>query len=83
MYLEKKELNNIVGGASAAIFNAFARIFRTMYDIGYEIGSTIRRLVSKKTCKMLINLISNVIICNENEKGGNEFDKSSCAKREC
>lgn len=52
MYLEKKELNNIVGGASAAIFNAFARIFRTMYDIGYEIGSRIRRLVSKKTCKI-------------------------------
>ena len=51
MYLEKEELNNIVGGASAAIFNAFARIFRTMYDIGYEIGSTIRRLVSKKTVK--------------------------------
>jgi len=52
LYLEKEELNNIVGGASAAIFNAFARIFKTMYDIGYEVGSTIRRLMSKKTCKI-------------------------------
>ena len=47
---DKNELNKIVGGTSAALYNAIARVFQTIYDIGYEIGSAIRRAFSKKMC---------------------------------
>ena len=50
MNLDKNELNKIVGGTSAALYNAIARVFQTIYDIGYEIGSAIRRTFSKKMC---------------------------------
>lgn len=50
MNLDKNELNKIVGGTSAALYNAIARVFQTIYDIGYEIGSAIRRAFSKKIC---------------------------------
>ena len=46
MYLEKRELDQVVGGASASFFNSVARILRTAYDIGYSIGSSLRRLFS-------------------------------------
>lgn len=52
MKLNKKELNEIKGGASATFFNAFARVFKTMYDIGYDLGSSLRRILTKKTCKI-------------------------------
>ncbi|CDE49584.1 unknown [Firmicutes bacterium CAG:460] len=52
MYLEKRELDQVVGGASASFFNSVARILRTAYDIGYSIGSSLRRLFSRNLCKI-------------------------------
>lgn len=52
MILEKHELAQINGGGlSATLFNSIARISKTIYDIGYEFGSTMRRLFSGKICK--------------------------------
>ena len=52
MYLEKRELDQVVGGASASFFNSVARILRTAYDIGYSICSSLRRLFSRNLCKI-------------------------------
>ena len=51
MILEKQELA-VIDGGNATMFNAFARIIKTIYDIGHEVGSTVRRLFSKKVCKI-------------------------------
>ncbi len=53
MYLETKELACVVGGGfSATMLNALSRAVSTIYDIGYAIGSTLRRVLTKKTCKL-------------------------------
>ena len=53
MILEKHELAQVNGGGiSATLFNSIARISKTIYDIGYEFGSNIRRLFSRKICKV-------------------------------
>lgn len=51
MYLNNQELNEINGGSiSATLLNAISRAVTTIYDIGYAIGSSIRRLVSGNVC---------------------------------
>ena len=51
MYLSKTELYDIKGGAiGLTILNAVARIVSTIFDIGYNIGSSIRRLTSNRMC---------------------------------
>ena len=53
MYLTKEECLKINGGAglSGAMINALSRLTKTLYDIGYALGSSIRRATSKKYCK--------------------------------
>lgn len=51
MILETYKLASINGG-NATLFNAFARILKTVYDIGYQVGSTIKRLFNGKLCKI-------------------------------
>lgn len=51
MYLNNQELAQIVGGGlTATLLNAVSRLVKTIYDIGYAIGSTIRRTSKKKYC---------------------------------
>lgn len=53
MKISNKELSKINGGGlNATLFNSFARIINTLFDIGYEIGSSIRRLSEKKVCSI-------------------------------
>ena len=52
MVLEKYELAKINGGFSASLLNAIARLSKTIYDIGYSFGSSIRRLIKGKMCKV-------------------------------
>lgn len=53
MKISDKELSKISGGAiTATMFNAFARILSTIYDIGYEVGSAARRFFEKKSCSL-------------------------------
>lgn len=54
MYLEDKELATIYGGVTinATFLNAISRAVTTVYNIGYQLGSTIIRLVTGKTCKL-------------------------------
>lgn len=52
MYLDKKELSTITGGAVTATFlNAISRIITTFYNIGVHIGSTIRRVSNGTVCR--------------------------------
>lgn len=52
MKLSNEELLAVRGGMiiSAAVLNAIARIYKTAYDIGYALGSYIRRKVTKSYC---------------------------------
>ena len=53
MILEKEELALIDGGGlTATFFNSLARIGKTIYDIGYEVGSSVRRLLGRTLCKI-------------------------------
>lgn len=53
MVLEKYELAQINGGGiSATLFNSIARLINTIYDVGYYFGSTVRRLIKGKICKI-------------------------------
>ena len=52
MILEKYELAQINGGLSATLFNALSRFGKTIYDIGYNLGSTVRRLINGKVCRL-------------------------------
>lgn len=52
MYLNNKELSVVVGGISASMLNALSRAVSTIYDIGYAIGSSLRRLFGRKSCKL-------------------------------
>jgi len=48
--LNKKELNNIVGGVSGAIITSVTKAINALYDLGRNLGSTIRRIISKRFC---------------------------------
>lgn len=51
MYLNNQELANIVGGGlTATLLNAVSRLIKTIYDIGYALGSTLKRTIKKRYC---------------------------------
>lgn len=53
MKISDKELSRVIGGTiSATMFNAFARILNTIYEIGYGVGSAARRFFEKKSCSL-------------------------------
>ena len=54
MYLDNKELACIYGGISfnATLLNAISRAVTTVYNIGYQVGSTVIRLLTGKTCSL-------------------------------
>ena len=53
MILRKEELAVIDGGGfTATFFNSIARLGKTLYDIGYEVGSSVRRLLGRTLCKI-------------------------------
>lgn len=53
MYLTNRELANIYGGSiSASLLNALSRGVSTLYDIGYALGSAIRKLLNGRVCKV-------------------------------
>lgn len=50
MKLSNTELHNIYGGISAALVNAVVSAFKTIFDFGRKIGSTLRRGKTKNYC---------------------------------
>ena len=51
--LKEYEMTNISGGGIASpLINAISKMISTLYDIGEKTGSSIRRLVSGKYCKV-------------------------------
>ena len=54
MKLEDKELLNVEGGAilPSSFFANFTNIFKTIYNIGNELGGAIRRIASKNVCPL-------------------------------
>lgn len=54
MQIKDKELLNIEGGATfpSSFFTNFANIFKTIYNIGNELGGAIRRIASKNVCPL-------------------------------
>ena len=50
--LQAKEMTGIVGGAiTAAFINAIAKAISTIFNLGKETGSALRRLTSGSYCK--------------------------------
>ena len=53
MILTNKELATINGGGlSATLLNALSRAVSTVFSIGVSIGSSLRRLISGKACRI-------------------------------
>ena len=53
--LKKEELLNISGGAnwiSASFLNSISRAISTLVDLGKSLGTSIRRSISGKVCKI-------------------------------
>lgn len=50
MKISDKELHNIHGGISAALVNAVISAFKTIFDFGRKVGSTLRRGKTKNYC---------------------------------
>ena len=51
--LKEVEMTNISGGGIASpLINAFSKMISTLYELGEKTGSSIRRLVSGKYCKV-------------------------------
>lgn len=50
MKLSNVELQKIYGGVSAAFVNAVVSAFKTIFDFGRKIGSTLRRGKTKNYC---------------------------------
>ncbi len=50
--LNKTELQNVLGGAkiSGTIVNAFTSAFKSVYGMGQNFGTAIRRIIKKKLC---------------------------------
>lgn len=50
--LNERELNEIIGGGilTAAFFNAAARCATLIMDLGRRLGSSIRRIITKRYC---------------------------------
>lgn len=53
MVLNNSELSLIVGGAwTATMLNAISRGISTLFKLGYELGSTIKRIVTRTGCRV-------------------------------
>lgn len=52
MKLDDIELQQIFGGTSAALINAILKVFTTIVDYGRKFGSSLRRAISHKPCKL-------------------------------
>lgn len=53
MSLEKEEMLLIVGGAiSGTLINSIVRIINAALDVGRSLGTAIRRVISRKICKV-------------------------------
>ncbi len=51
--LKEYEMTNVSGGGIASpLINAVSKMIATLYDLGEKTGSSIRRLVSGKYCKV-------------------------------
>lgn len=53
--LKREELLNISGGAnylSASFLNSISRAITTLVDLGRSLGTSIRRSISGKVCKI-------------------------------
>lgn len=52
MIIEYQELSKIRGGTSitATFLSSFARMISSIYDVGNNLGSSIRRIVEKRMC---------------------------------
>lgn len=51
MELTREELNNISGGGiSGAIMTSIIRSANFLFDLGRSIGSSIRRIISRRYC---------------------------------
>ncbi len=51
--LSNEELMQVKGGAlSGAIIDAMVNMMNTIFDLGRALGTSIRRVISKKYCKM-------------------------------
>ena len=51
MEIKKEEMKQIIGGTvTSAIINAISKAVSTIYDLGQQTGSAIRRLVSGSYC---------------------------------
>ena len=52
--LNKKEMLNIVGGASwtSSWLNAISKAVTTLMDLGRSLGTSIRRSISGKVCSL-------------------------------
>ena len=48
--LTKKELNEINGGASGALFTSVIRGAELILELGRSLGSSIRRFITKQYC---------------------------------
>ena len=40
------------GGITATMLNSLSRFMDTLYNLGQAVGSSLRRLVSKKVCRV-------------------------------
>ena len=52
MLTEEELLRVTGGGISATLLNSVSRFIGTIFELGQTVGSAIRRLASKKICKM-------------------------------
>lgn len=52
--IDNKEMENIIGGASISgtVINALTSIIKTVFEIGKEVGSGIRRVYEGKMCPL-------------------------------
>lgn len=40
------------GGITSTFLNSLSRFFENLFNLGQSVGSSIRRIVSKKVCKI-------------------------------
>ena len=54
--LNNKESILIAGGVNVngTFLNAFSRALKTLYDIGYALGASLKRAFSKSYCVLLV-----------------------------
>ena len=51
MELKQEQLKNINGGAvTSAMLNAISKAVNTVYELGRQTGSALRRLIANKYC---------------------------------